>query len=376
MKIEPLNVPGLSTKVLYAPEDIPADSEIPFVETSLISGSPDGNLVYRDSPFEIRVAGMLVQNFDKYQLRGAGRNELVMYSVQTDPKSSGENGDSLPFIHFDHRSDAYQSIERANTYVPIPASKAYVTGSELKPAHYVSDADKSESGTDERKNDPLKSVNVRFKIIELDTPSETVKQAIAGIDMLGGVMSEFSMVAPALGLLSPALTVAGAVSKHALDSYARPDKVFSMDMDFLLADRKRVENGTAPNGEYLRYGYYFFLNEPMEGKLYASVLTPKNVQLMLRRCDTDHNAPRNIKGEPVASRKFFPLTQVSYLVVRVCEPIYTGERKRRPIQVAHARQLEDIFSRSKSPEDPEDLKRAIRHLGQQVGFLNSDTESE
>ncbi len=134
VKIEPLDAPGLSASVLYAPEDIPADSEIPFVETMLIGGTPHGKLVYQDSPFEIRVAGMLVKNFDKYyHLRGAGRNELLMYSVQTDPKSSGENGDSLPFIHFDHRSDAYQSIERANTYVPIPASKAYVTGSKGKP---------------------------------------------------------------------------------------------------------------------------------------------------------------------------------------------------------------------------------------------------
>ncbi len=51
-----------------------------------------------------------------------------MYSLQTDPKSSGENGNSLPSIHFGHRSDAYQSIERANTFIQIPARKAYVSG--------------------------------------------------------------------------------------------------------------------------------------------------------------------------------------------------------------------------------------------------------
>ncbi len=347
MKIEALEASGLSTSVLYAPENFPADSKIPFAETSLVGGMPDGKLVNQDSPFEIRVAGMMVKNFDKYNLRRAGSNELVMYSVQTDPKSSSENGDSLPFIHFDHRSDAYQSIERANTCIPIPASKAYVTGANGKLAQNAKVTEKQGSTDDEKKGQTRKSVNVRFKIIELDTPNETVKQAIAGIDVLGGVMSEFAMAAPTLGLLAPALTVAGSVSKHALDSYARPDKVFSVDMDFLLADRKRVKNGTAPNGEYLPYGYYFFLSEPMEATLYASVLTPNNVQLififfiffiylkafsitpktaweclfwdtapsnvqlMLRRYDGDNHAPKNVMDEPVPARKFFPLTQVA-----------------------------------------------------------------
>lgn len=366
VKVEKLSTSGLTASVLYAPEGDLLSSDCPFVPTELPSGPPSGNLVYTDSPFEIRVAGMLVKNYDRWVPRPSADNELLMYSVERDPSvPNGEGAESLPFIHFDHRSDAYHSIERPNTYVPIPASKSFVTGSSGK---------KQSGGTARSMNQ--KSVNVQFKIIELDTPGESVKQAISGIDELGGAINTFSMSSPSLGILSPALSLAGSLSKKALESYAKPDKVISIDMDFLIADRARVENNTAPPGEYLRYGYYFFLSDPLESKLYASVLTPKNVQLMLRRADKDKHIPRDITGKPVESRKFFPLTQVSYLVVRVAEPTCSGERRRKPIQKGHARELEDIFSMAKSKENPENVQRAIKDLGIKLGVLNSESEGE
>lgn len=390
--VEPRHARGLSATVLYASETAPVSDECPFAQTELTSGPPSGNLVYSDSEFEIRASGMLVANFDRWVPTGSADNELLLYSVQCDPEAqgTGDNAESLPFIHFDHRSDAYTAIDRPNTFIPVPASKAYVTGSATSPCanrrkkkhshknskHSASGASYGTTGSSStsQKPRPMKSVNVQFKILELDEPSETVKQAISRIDELGGVINSFATTMPALGILSPALSVAGSVSKRALDSYARPDKVISIDMDFLLADRTRVAAGTSPPGEYLRYGYYFFLAQPIEGKLYASILTPKNVQLMLRRDDQGQHGRAD--GEQ-AGRRYFPLTQVSYLVVRVSEPTCAGTaRKRRPIQMAHARELEDLFMRSRSTEDPENVKRALKELGQRLGMVESDSDDD
>ncbi len=78
------------------------------------------------------------------------------------------------------------------------------------------------------------------------------------------------MAARKLELLSSAMAVAGVVSR--LTRIKKPDKILSIDVDFLLADWTRVESETATNGECLRYGYYISYKEPIEGKLYASVL--------------------------------------------------------------------------------------------------------
>lgn len=388
VKVEALRS-GLSTSVLYAPEG--NDARGTFAPTQLVSNRPrpdDRNIVYQDSAFEIRVAGMLVRNYDRWG--PSGDNELLMYSIQTDPSTAGDANQSLPFIHYDFQRDGSES---ANTYVPIPASKSYVMSSggiggasvklpttkkrtaqstaapKTKPVKTASRVPSTFAAR------PKKSVNVQFRILEIDNPSEMIKQAVSGIDELGGFISSFSAAAPFVGMLSPALGLASAVSKRALDSYAQPDKVISIDMDFLLASRERVRKGTAPAGEYLRYGYYFFLSEPIEGKLYASVRTPKNVQLMFRRCDDDLHAPTTISGDPVATRRYFPLVEVSYLVVRVVEPTGAGQVNRRPIQMSHAHALEDIFKRTKLDDDPVEIRNAIWNLGHDLGILDSDSDS-
>ncbi len=353
---------GLSASVLYAPEC--SRGQPPFIPTRFVSSSPrksDSKLVYRDSPYEIRVAGMSVRNYDRWG--PSGDNELLMYSVQTDPTTMAANGQSLPYIHFDFKRDGCARTEQPNTYVPIPASKSYVMGSSQ---NVVKKAQPKEG----KKNAPKqsaalkKSVNVQFRILELDEPNEMVRSAVKGIDQLGGIIAGFSSVAPMLGVLSPALGAASSVSKHALDSYASPDKVISIDMDFLLADRSRVQRGTATSGEYLRYGYYFFLSEPVEGRLYASVKTAKNLQLMLRRLDGSG-----------AGRRFFPLTDVSYLVVRVHEPTEAAKFNRRPILMNHATQLENIFHQSSFVDDPEQLRSAITRLGKELGIIPDEEET-
>lgn len=371
IKIEPL-ADGLAPSVLYA-RDVTTDKLAP---TQLASERPhreDPDLVYQDSSFEIRVAGMFVRDFDRYSM--AHNNELLLYSVQTDP-TSGREAESLPFIHYEFQRDASNSKTMPNTYVPIPASKSLVMSDCSRSGQGVIANAKhrlASKASGESSKNSKKSVNVQFKILEMDQPNELIKHAVNGIDDLGGFISSFSAAAPLVGVLSPALGMAGAVSKRALDSYARPDKGISIDMDFLLADRQRVRSGSPPAGEYLRYGYYFFLSEPIEGRMYASVQTPKNVQLMFRR-NGDRNAPIACRGSPVVSRQFFPLTQVSYLVVRVSEPTGASTKARRPVQIAHARRLEILFKQASDGDDPVQIRKALHSLGKDLGVIDLDAE--
>jgi len=459
VKVEQLEE-GLSSAVLYAPENSRDGTEA-HMATEFVSRRPkpgDKDLVYRDMPFEIRVAGMFVKPFDRI----SNTNELLLYSIQTDPSTTGEATQSLPYIHYDFSKDATANTEKANTFLPIPASKSYVLSSpgyraksntrhiptgwtpptkspagELEncilsnaagqaafvgappslpqgspPSHLVasptllSDMTKKGSASigssggnnnndasmdsqnrvitspKRRRNKststrkPKRSVNVQFRILEMDKPSQTIKDAVNGIEELGGFIGGFSGAAPILGVLSPALSMVSTISKRALDSYAEPDKVISIDMDFLLADRKRVEASTAPPGEYLRYGYYFFLAEPVEGKLYASVRTPKNVQLMLKR--TNYDEKYNSRHHKTTARKYFPLTNVSYLVVRVSEPTDQGVAKynRKPIHMNHAHRLEDLFKRSmpNAGGDAEDVRNSLHELGVDLGVIDSASD--
>lgn len=394
VKVEPLHS-GLSASVLYAPEVGP-DREV-FVPTSLVSGRPtagDNSIVFRDSAFEIRVAGMFVKSFDRF----SSDNELLLYSIQTDPHQPGDMNQSLPFIHYDYTRDATITSERANTYLPVPASKSYVMSSKghqqnansksrpqsrrsstLAPFSPITSACPSPStlsNSTGRKRDTstkeLKSVNIQFRILEMDKPSQTIRDAVSGIDDLGGFVSGFAGAAPFLGVLTPALSLVSNVSKRALDSYAEPEKVISIDMDFLIADRKRVESGNVAPGEYLRYGYYFFLAEPVEGRCFASVRTPKNVQLMLKRCDGEFT-----RGERIDARKYFPLTEVSYLVVRVGEPTDTVRYNRKPIQMSHAHMLEELIKRAKPGHgDAENVRESLYQLGIELGVIDSDSEDD
>ena len=393
LKVEPLHS-GLSTSVLYAPEES-FDGDV-FVPTTLVSGKPsskDPTLVYRDSAFEIRVAGMFVESFDRYN----NDKELLLYSIQTDPNTAGDANQSLPFIHFDYNRDARLTSDRLNTYLPIPASKSYVMSSKghvktktkapvesestsnMAPFSPITSSCPSPNPSNRpmiKKKDSLtkerKSVNVQFRILEMDKPSQTIRDAVSGIDDLGGFVSGFASAAPFLGVLTPALSMVSNVSKRALDSYAEPENIVSIDMDFLLADRKRVEGGNSSSGEYLRYGYYFFLAEPVEGKLWASVRTPKNVQLMLKRCDSEYT-----RCERIDARKFFPLTDVSYIVIRVVEPTDSSRFNRQPLQMNHAHILEDLFKRSRPGHDDSDnVRNGLYHLGKELGVLDSESEDE
>ena len=112
-------------------------------------------------------------------------------------------------------------------YVPIPASKSYVTGSECS---------------------QKKSVNMRFCILELDKPGQMTKAAINGIGDVGRLVR----AVPAVQAAAPALKLASAMSKRALHAYAKPDKVIMVDADFAIANRAKLAMTQARAGEYLR----------------------------------------------------------------------------------------------------------------------------
>lgn len=67
-----------------------------------------------------------------------------------------------------------------------------------------------------------------------------------------------------------------------------------------------------------KYGYYFFLGKPVDAQLYAQTSTSaQTVPLLLRRADlTDLMASKN-------QREFFPLSGVSYVVIRVTSVPYS-----------------------------------------------------
>ena len=380
VKVEQLEH-GLAPLVLYAPA-LAVEGET-YAKTMLVSDQPtvdEAALVYSDLPFEVRAVGMFVKSFDRFSCD----NELLLYSIQTDPNAPCDV-QSLPFIHFDFSNDATTTTDKPNTFLPIPASKSFVMGSSGKQNKLPSSAITSPtcvepltcasltSGERRKVSKPKhrRSVNVQFRILEIDQPSQTIQDAVSGIKDLGGMVSGFGTAVPFLGALNPALSIVSNLSRRALDSYAMPDKVINIDMDFMLANRKRVESGTAPPGEYLRFGYYFFLSEPVEGKLYASVRTPGNLTLMLKRSD-DENRPGNCS---VQARTYFPLTEVSYLVVRVGEPSDTKRSKRRPVQMNHARLLEDLFRRAQPGEDePVNVRNSLYELGLALGVFDSDDD--
>ena len=372
---------GLAPTRLYAP--FVAEEDASHAETELVFGVPsqdDNNLVYSDMPYEVRVAGMMVKPFDRF----SNSNELMLYS--TECANSSQDSTSLPFIHYDYSKDSTAATEKPNNYVPIPASKSFVTSSSGKKttgsgsteisASLAQKPDETSSlislekvkHTRRQRN----SVNLQFRILEIDEPNEAVQEAVNGIRDLGGVMNSFGTAVPFLGALNPAMAIASSLAQRALDNYAKPDRVLNIDMDLNIASRERVASGTAPPGEYLRYGYYFFLAEPVEGKLYASVRTPGNLTLMLKRCDetTDGKAQ-------VGARAYFPLTEVSYLVVAVREPTEFKRTHRRPILMNHAHRLEDLFKRTQPGMDkPSNIQESLYNLGRELGVFDSDSDHD
>lgn len=365
------NPSGLAPIVLYASDQVLTSTRVePFKTTESITSRPEyvdkQSIVYRDSPFEIGVVGMSISGQD-FKLGYPDYNEVLMYSMQREPGEQGEEGDALPYIHYDPTQDDKLRGTEPDQFIPIPASKSLFMASDgdTDPAAGV-----------------RKSVNCRFKVLELDAVDEMMQMSLAGIEQLGNHVQQYSAAAPALGLLSPAISLASMVSKRALESHAKPDKVIMIDMNFLLAERQLPEMSQdgmteipfeSRSGEYLRYGYYFFLERGVEAKLYASFRTFPNVSLMMKRVD---------KPGP-NEKQFFPLTGVSYLVIRVTPRLSSMRATRRAVRLRHVQKLEQLMKsallatvKGYKSEEAKLMIRMLSELGEELGIIQREASSE
>ena len=240
------------------------------------------DLVCQGDSFGIRVVGMQVAKWDRL-IPAISGNEIVLYSIEQDEERSYIKP---PYIHFDYERDGNKDSTKPNEYIPIPDSKSYVAGFKAPKCDeevYI-DENGAERKTKHRYRTKVKNhVSVKFKLIEIDSASGAVRYALNGIDELDGIMGEFSTKVPFAGLISPSIGIINVVTSKLLERYSSPDFVMSIDMSFQLADKNRLKQGNLPPAKDLKYGYYFFLIEPIDAKHYASVRSPVHVQLMLHQ---------------------------------------------------------------------------------------------
>jgi len=363
IEVECIGDSSVASSVFYS-ADTPDATEF-FSETQPVFRKPTedvDNLVYRGDPYEIRVVGMQVARWDTLIPSITG-NEIVMFSEE---KDQGNSHSILPYIHYDFQRDGTRESTKADEYIPIPSTKSYVAG--FKGSH------KSKHPI---KVKPKKNVDFRFRLLEIDSPDGSVRNAIDGLENVDEVLTGFSSTVPFLGLISPALGMSSVLTARALESFSKPDFIMSVDMSFLIADKRRVKEGTHQAGNYLRYGYYYFLSEPTEAKLYASVKTPQHVQLMLHQDPEylERMKKKRKKWDPIADREYFPIVETNYIVIRVSEPtgISTGRHKYTFLQ--DASKLRNIFSNARNERvDPLVTTEQLIMLGGEMGVFDSDDD--
>lgn len=96
-----------------------------------------------------------------------------------------------------------------------------------------------------------------------------------------------------------------------------------------------------------QYGYYFFLSDKIDAKLYAQTGSSSGtVPLLLRR----HPYTRAMKAR--GEKEFFPLTGLSYVVLKVTPEIQEnlGSRNLKSVEVEHRSRLENMLQMSNAVE--------------------------
>jgi hypothetical protein len=322
-------------------------------------------LVQPDSPFEIRVVGMSVvaQDFQWPCWRNRNWNELVLYSLQCekDAHSDKMHDVGVPRVHYHY---SQEEEVKPDAFHEVPFSRSLVHRS-------------CESPT-------LGYVGFRFKILEIDEVDKNVRDAINGIGQLGNQVSSVTTGLPYLSLVSPAIQLAGEVGRRALEAYAKPDQVQTIDVGFRIAPSK-IDGNTRPH-EYLRYGYYFFLSEPTRYRLYASTATYNNVALMVKRVGQSRSTSKfgsvscasgaadKLGGQP----DFIPLTGINYLVVRVSKPSSTSKTSgpvTPRITLSSLQKLRHCLESAKM-EPADDVKRNIVSIMEEINGASEPDQSD
>lgn len=348
-------VPYLSKdSIFYIPFRNPfQQSDVTPTQFAQVSSNGTDNLVRKGDRFEVSFAGMSITPQDAGLVR---KNELLLYSVTNDKDDEEKDEDEpmmdskgsktprwktksksviaepvsvaktdskapistlegkplvaptaiqtkkapssfinslaagLPYIHYDPVFDAPSGGDEPDTYVPIPASKSLF--------HRTTS-----------KTDPLNKLFVKFRVMELDAEAEAQLQAMSQVGDLTSAVGFAKNAIPHYQAVSGALQVASSMGKQSLKQFSRPDHVFSRDVEFKIADRK-VNESPARLDNFLRYGYYFFLNKKVDAKLYSQTNSSQNIPLLLHRMISERERKRGLL-------EYFPLAGVSYVVVKV-----------------------------------------------------------
>lgn len=272
----------------------------------------------------------------------------------TDPNGVRLLPSDVPLIHYDPVIDGHNQGSVPNSFIPVPASKS------LYRQH-----------RHEKTNTSI--IPVRFSVMEIDKISPTQAATLSRVDSLQTYASQAGTAIPYVDIVSTAVGVANSLGRHVIRNYARPDHVISSDFEFYLASPqvRHCQNHTHIHNKnpqpisnhhdtstsyaqpYLRYGYYFFLAEQVDARLYAQTdSSQQNVPLLLRRSKMSHKMAR--KGE----KEFFPLSNVPYVVMKVRPGI---TKQPRDVSVAKAvenrARLEHVLRISNTLELLSELRR-------------------
>lgn len=111
-----------------------------------------------------------------------------------------------------------------------------------------------------------------------------------------------------------------------------------------LLEKKKTQHG--------QYGYYFFLRDKVDAKLYAQTdASSQNVPLLMRR--QNYTVRMAARGE----KEFFPLTGVSYVVMKVSPGCTHVPRERMRALVSENRvRLEHLLRMHHALEMLADMK--------------------
>lgn len=332
-----------SDSIFFAPEG-KIISATNFVRCDTDSASD--LLVRCDDPFEISVVGMSVSCED---FSSKIYDKVIMFSTRKDPGAkSGEAvakgtlpdgerdpaADDVLYIHYDPMSDRNDAKMEPDVFLHVPSSKSL----------YMSSDGRVQPGKQELEH----SVNCRFNVMEINEIGDSLARAVDGIDESdGGIEGQRDEAMPFLPLVTSVFSIVSAMGSRGLRKYSKPDHIIKTDFTFLLADSKRQgskgNERSKSTGEYLRYGYYFFLSRPVDGKLYAHTgSSSQHVPLKLRRTD-------KLSGD---EQEYFPLTGVSYIVMRVCRKS-KGWRKvarKEAVHEEHAKRVGNLTRMSSAVE--------------------------
>lgn len=242
----------------------------------------------------------------------------------------------IPFIHYDPVLDGREAGTVGDSFVAVPGSKRLYM---QRKGRYV-----------KVNEDESPSLFLRFGVMEIDKLSEDQLAAVKSIDVIARNVGEAALAVSSLKFVSALLKTANYLGKNALRKLHNPDHVMAADILFKIAQREDENAADGGHsklaeeyGNYLRYGYYFFLSKKVDAKLYAQTgSSSQAVSLLLKR-----------KGGGSGGKAYVPLTAASYVVVKVTKGCSPLRHDRREIAEMHRQRLFRLFQKYKSAEGRE-----------------------